>query len=733
MAHSTARTEKKVSFGARTDTVKTWLEHKTNGGWFLLVDGLDSHQNAEDIGMMLPTPRKGYDQMLITTRNRHVVVELYPSLSNACVEVNALDFDNSHRLFLSQIDRSLIRYDVPETEEGSPIRMDPGTHRLLSTLWSPLLIKKAAAYMNKNQTPVAAMNDLIDHTGLTRIRGFYPGYLAYVLRPLTNTLDEPGSWPRELMFLFLLAFFDSKGVRSDILWMAYEGDEREKLHDLSSRLKDLSLIDKVGRDGYEIYVIKGNIRVAVLEWIKNFHDHTGGPQGLLPRYNKTLSTIYRYYRSKKIKKMTQDGTFESHHEKLALMPHFECFLSFIGEKPQGSTQTLDREAVQAITYFSYALLDQDRHTEAMKAMEYARKRFLTNHEAGDKLDKEKLKLIRVRFWLGRQLAKVYLSRPEDHKSFSHWRQAQQLLMSLKAEAKRIIKEAPKWDEYMVVWYLRLDLVRVYWKQNQCSEARKMLERIRKSTGIIIQSIHLVQHLIDGEEIREWLKPRPDEAPEDEEARLSGFQKLLIQLTREYGMLNIAEGMELRPSQTQSCKWIEAKKEFQLAAAAARQWFPEDTALHSDISAEIAVADTKIGRQDLIESAIGVLVGRVANLRGTYGECGRTWKEERNLIAARLKSTKRINIKMATDRAAELLAKSEQQDWKEKLATKECVKYRYEGLIKLGRLAEAQDLRENWKQHDLPPLPEKMALIWNLTCILLAMPFFAGCWYYTFHI
>jgi hypothetical protein len=737
MPVSGTRKQKKVGFEVTTNTVKTWFEDETNEGWFMLVDGLDSYQDAKEIKEMLPMPRRGYDQMLITTRNRHVVVQLDLYHKGACIEVNSLDLDDSHRLFSNQIDSSLITQDPQKAEGSSLMQMDPDTYRLLSTLWSPLLIKYAAIYMNRNQNTVAEMNSLLGDLGLTQIQRFfpdqirriYPDYLAYILAPLTSNLHNTASWSREVRLLFLLAFFDRKGVNQDILKLAYEGPEREMLQDLSSRLKDCSLIDrKEQRRGSMTYVIKGNIQIAVLEWIKNFKGKTGGPGGLFLRYNKALSTICRYYRSKNT---TKDGPLKLHKEKLALMRHFECFLAFTKEHPQRSKLALDREAVQAITYFSYVLLDQDRHMEAIHVIKYAQQHFLFNYKRGGILDKERLKQMRVRFWLGRQLVKVYMSRPEDHDSYSYWSEAQQLLESLKTEARQINEEVPKWDGYMIVWHLALESARVLRKEKRYAEARQSLGRISNITGMLISDVGIVYEPRPEREIKEWLETRPGETLKEKETRSAEFRRLLIHLTREHGMLNVAEGMALGNAQktTTSCYWAAAKEQFRLAETAVYQWFPRDMELRSKIRVDIAVVDTKVGQHNLLEKAIHVLDVCVAELRSTYGECSRTWDLERKLNAARLKSDKRSHVKVATECSAKILHKYEERDWRDKVATKECAEQYNEGLLRLGRVLEAQELREQYPE--LPPLSDSMAFTWILTCMLVAGPVFAGCLYYTF--
>ena len=51
-------------------TLKPWLEDDKNGRWFMVVDGLNQTSSMAELRNLLPIPRDGVDQILITTRDR---------------------------------------------------------------------------------------------------------------------------------------------------------------------------------------------------------------------------------------------------------------------------------------------------------------------------------------------------------------------------------------------------------------------------------------------------------------------------------------------------------------------------------------------------------------------------------------------------------------------------------------------------------------------------------------
>jgi hypothetical protein len=435
-----------IDIEATPECFKSWLENQNDGAWFLLVDGLNSHQDAKELREVLPPPERFCGQMLITTQNRGIMASPDPSKRWAYIEVNPLEIGDSLRVFNDHIDRDLIRQDARRAEYDSATQADPDTRKLLTTLWSPLLIKRAAFYMNEKRITVVQMNNLLDSVGLTQVKGLFPDYLQYILSSLSPTLPDTASWPREINLLFSLAFFDTKGVDQNILEWAYEDEEREQLMNISSNLQNRSLIERKDRDGSTVYIIKGNIQTAVLEWVKSFEGDYGGQNGILQRYNIPLSTMKRYYEECE-KKSGQ--SFQPHKKKLELLPHFERFLAFAKEtKRTQLAQVLNEEAVLIIIYFSYVLLDIDRHNDALDVLQYAHKHFDVDHKKGEVVD-QRLVPKELEFRLRRQMVKARMSRPEDHSSSYHWKAAQELLEILKTEVEAMNHEQAERDGYII--------------------------------------------------------------------------------------------------------------------------------------------------------------------------------------------------------------------------------------------------------------------------------------------
>jgi hypothetical protein len=261
---------------------------------------------------------------------------------------------------------------------------------------------------------------------------------------------------------------------------------------------------------------------------------------------------------------------------------------------------------------------------------------------------------------------------------------------------------------------------------RCVEAHRLYDRISSATGTLFEDASQVDSRKPDSGIRKWLAYSPQSFLRVQERRQSLLNRLLIDLARELGMLNLAEGRGIADAQfNASGKWVAARDAFNLAAKAVSMWFPEDTELLSEIHVEIAIANTKIGGQELIETALNTLVARVAKVRKIYGECSRTWDIERNLNTARLQSHKRNDVEIATKHFAELHNKYRDRFGRGSTAARECEAQLKKGLRKLEDLPEGQ----------IPQVGNASSLwsdyVWNFNLWLLALPVgITGVLYYT---
>ena len=674
-------------------TLKAWLENRQNGGWFMVVYGFDSVQYAEELWEMLPVPECEYCQMLITTRTRATVKDVEGNLIPE-VQVDVLNQTDSMRLFKHHIQRKLTIRHPQDSENQVDDPDDHQTKSLVEKLWSPFMIRSAAKHMNNKSLVVGYMNKRLDDNSFATVRTTPQDYLEYILRPLNpdgSFKDKP--WPRVVRFLFLLAFFHSRGVSWDLLLSEYKQEE-EGLVDMLEILQDCSMISMDYQQDQTVYVLNAHVRRALLGWMDNGRGlgHTCsdeyGPEAILKHYNKSLSMICKAYKinHSNSPKQTKTKPLKPHASKQAFMPHFECFLDFIKKHPQKLNFTLGDLAVRAVILFSKVLLDEDRYDDAMKVTAYAHTHFKCDLSEIDAADAGKSKQARISFHLMRQLVQVYLARPQDDCSAESWGKAEELINKLQAEAHRIKELDLPWTHFTSPELdIQLEKVRVYWKSGRVEPARRELSHIIESTGVLIKRDGQVLEPIQGNGCRVRFG-LPKNLREEDQRRRS-IRMLQLKVTREDGLLYTMEGIQKHQKNPRLAhkSWKKARKALRLAQDAASQWFPDDAVLHDEIGEEIAVANTKIGTAGLVNQAITTLEAACDRAKSRYGQCRRTWDLERRLNEARLKSKK--HVEEGTDSANRLLQLYEERLGPEKMATKQCALQLAKGLRYMGRWEE----------------------------------------------
>jgi hypothetical protein len=684
------------------DTLKAWLEDRRNGGWFMVVHGFDSIQNADELWDMLPVPERGLCQMIITSRTRAAVTEYLGH--DACIPVDTLSRADSMRLFNHHVQRALTnrtpRVNADRADDGS----DHETESLLEVLWSPFMIKSAAEHMNKNWFTVEFMKERLDGRGFSAVKTRPEDYLGYILRPLLlNRSSEHSSWPRVVHFLFLLAFFAPEGISWDLLLSEYK-DQEDDLDGFLKTLQDCSMVSQDSQQKPSLYVLNGHVRRALLGWIEHGPDpgrkrsKGHGPEALLQRYNKTLSMTYRTYKNRNsLAKRTKTKPTKSDQSKQALMRHFECFLDFTKKYPETLTIPLGNLAVRSVIFFSKILLDKDRYDDAMEVTAYAHAHFKCDLIETNAADDETSKEARVSFHLVRQLVKVYLALPEDDYSAQYWWRAQELIEKLHSMSIRLEKLELEWTRFTSPKLeIQLDKVRVCWKSKNIKDARRELCHIVESTGLLkmeknrlLEPIQVVGSLVH--------LGTPKNVAEDYKRRDS-LRELQLKVTRENGLLHTAEGMfhEQTDPKLAAKSWRQARQALTLAQRAAKEWFSEDIVLEAAIGVEIAVVNTKIGTPDLVNKAIKILNTAHTKASFTYGSCRRTWDMERRLNEARLRSKNKKHITIGTESSRGLLALYEKRLGMEKVATKKCAMQLEKGLRLTGQWEERDALVERYR-------------------------------------
>ena len=121
------------------EALRTYLASDAAGRWLLVVDNVDDATVLDGISDFLPRNPKG--RLLITTRQGSIAVD---AAGSAIVELLSMTFAEAYSLMETLL---LDKSQVQNTES---------TKQLLEKLtYLPLTLAQAAAYMNKNRTPIA--------------------------------------------------------------------------------------------------------------------------------------------------------------------------------------------------------------------------------------------------------------------------------------------------------------------------------------------------------------------------------------------------------------------------------------------------------------------------------------------------------------------------------------------------------------------------------------------------
>ncbi|KAH8626784.1 SPS1,serine threonine protein kinase [Alternaria alternata] len=693
-------------------TIRSWLSLETTGKWFMVVDGFDLFSDTAELKKALPTPRDGMDQLLITTRSRAIINEYSRGGAHVpCIKVSGLGPADSMRLFKQNIEG----WKRLKSEETDTLKIG----NLLEKLWSPMMIKYVANQIELSRATVKQFKELVDDNGLSEVTtDFAPdeSYLAHVLRPLTSNLSQTSSWPRELGTLFLLAFFDSGGVKWSILKENHGTNKKRKpLLTALGTLQDCAFVGKAERRIDPVYFIYGNIRQAILEWVEQ---NDGGAEGLLKRYNKALSITYKSYRSSlKAAVATPNASLKLYQVEQPFMPHFECFVRFTEKQKQRQKPLLHYLAVRGIICFSKVLLDHDRYREVMTVIEYSRQHYQYRF---DEVDSEKQ--VQTFFTLGRHLTTIYLARSKDTSSNGYRNLASRLISELLSTATEIKDRYPGWNWLdLMSLEIKLDDVRVHRQSAHFEHAREKLSKISDRLDKMGND--------DDEVVERYYENRFSTNYNNwiPQTHLSK-QKLLITVKFQSGLLQMAEGNAKYQQDRKEALilWHNAQKSLLLAEHEAERHYPPDELWHDDIRIAIAVVNTRIGQKRLIQEAISMLELIQDRMEKRYGFVRRTMDVKRKLNEARLKSHwKHVNL--ATESSRELLHwytehfKEYANSGAMTMCTIDCASQLVRGLERMGRRDELEALKKKYKlDGDFSEVEDfrKLAMLLKLSCLCI---------------
>ncbi|KAM3487753.1 hypothetical protein MY3957_008950 [Beauveria namnaoensis] len=214
------------------EALRTYLESDAAGHWLLVVDNVDDavvldgkpgHSNG--LSGLLPQSRKG--RLLITTRQTSLAVNV---AGNDIVKLSPMAFDEAYSLMgILLLDKSQIR-DIESTKE------------LLKKLTClPLTLAQAAAYMNKNGTPIVRYLELCRSADQNMV-----DLLSKRLRDETHHSQAQGAVVTTLIVSFeAIRETDSNAVRllSFIRWIEPKAIPISMLPDAGSQI---DLEDSIG-------------------------------------------------------------------------------------------------------------------------------------------------------------------------------------------------------------------------------------------------------------------------------------------------------------------------------------------------------------------------------------------------------------------------------------------------------------------------------------------------------
>lgn len=675
--------------------VMEWLENPSNGCWFLLVENLTLSDETKDILGALPSSRKitGYGQILITTRDLAAVETLKVSHTKACIQVGSLSPRASQQLFSHYSGRC--RY-----EEGIKDIGGDKFQLCLQKLWSPGLIKEVASYMSNHHISISQMFQICEREGFSQIMKVCPGYLSSLLEPLLKQELSPNvPLPNEVRLLFILAFFDSSGVDSDIL-ISHYGNETTKLYQLLGRLISCSLIVRMDKECGAVYIINGNIRQALIQWVKESETETDPNKGseLLSRHNRVLSIMDHYFRAGEgIPNDIFDSRDRIHGRLDPLLPHFDHFIAFTKEQKTRINANMTKAAVSAVINFSFLLLDMDeRHADAIEVLDFTFRHFNISSNEKSSWAVDDQKNFQKRLQLGRLLFKAYLSRPDQGGPNRYVTRAYELIQELKDEATKIHHPSREWGEQNEIhWELKLDLIRVFWKAKEFSKAHKELATIKDAVGklkldgknnVVVEAEHNTR-------TSKWLHTLDSDSVEVRGRKLRPFHRLLARMTYEGGLIEVAEAQHCVAEDSNrgaASHWRAAKQALDLAICAVRQWSLLETDWLSDMTETMAIVNVNIGTRQGVSSAISVFRQRVVEVEQRYGQIRRTWTTTRKLNEALLRGDTG-EVREAVRSSQNVLVVYEERYGCDKPQTRSCARQLYFGLRRLRRREEMEDL------------------------------------------
>ncbi|KAI0476806.1 hypothetical protein F4859DRAFT_514138 [Xylaria cf. heliscus] len=306
--------------------LKKWLEQKNRGRWLMVIDNADDAQffcrsaefsGAEDekyLGRYIPECAHG--DVLITTRNKQVGLQLTKGVGKSLLEIGKMDDVECCQLLHASLDNNLIA-----TEE-------------LSTLASrlehlPLALAQAAAFIQENTITVTRYLQLLDRGNQS-----FVGLLSEEFATMGRDSDTPhavaGTWilsferieqqdPLASDLLLLMSLFDRQAIPMEFLSDFFETHhsnlqtEDNCLDKALGLLKAHSLIAEEKGDSFNMHRL---VQLVTQKWLTTKEKMRQFSEKAI----LTVSHCYPY------------GKFETREKCTAYLPHVQAVLNLHGTR-----------------------------------------------------------------------------------------------------------------------------------------------------------------------------------------------------------------------------------------------------------------------------------------------------------------------------------------------------------------------------------------------------------------
>ncbi|KAJ4299795.1 hypothetical protein N0V90_005041 [Kalmusia sp. IMI 367209] len=677
--------------------VKKWLEDKSNGPWIMVLDGLDSSQVAEDIEPLLPVSGSG--QILVTARDRECLGAI---CDWKCREIKPPELEVSLNIFRLHLKPE---FDDEDLE---------GTYELLKTLWLPLVIKMAATYMNRKQKLNWNMRKDLKSYGFRQIAQFgesqHMKFMKYFLRPLTHQSNKKRKHMPEMNLLCFLACLSKDKIGLKLIQANYE--DHAALDTRLANLVNCAFIERIGQDSFRMHKF---VQDGVIAWIRETNK-TNKEKGLMDCLTTALGALYKRYDEKKREYELGDKVLplyrSSFELKVPFMPHFARFVEFIRTPRAGRIPDFNfpARALECVETFSRVYMDEGRPQEAVKVLEFAwahsEEQPKISYANGDTRlnmmsgsNKNDMVKVIAKTRLGRTLADAYTRRGFDGDLV----QAKSLLRGRLESLEQLNLQFPSDDHAkreMLLWELRLDLVRLYWETGRFAAAREEL-----------RNLDLLEFYFKGKVFR---FRRPERLPASIETKESVRKKakhIGIRRKQYEGLLCLAAGNEHVKTGWPWSRWqargdwIAANRALSDAREASKQWLPAEKEFLVDIESNIADVNLHLARllvdaDELLQKTEKMLEQHIENLREeSIASENRVLEAERKLVQVRIER-KGHDIHDEIDTLKRIITACKTRFGKESAQTRSCARILEKAYVKVGRRDEAHKLQ---REFDLPPI------------------------------